>query len=99
MPHAWDGLEVEEEEPGCAFEVHAACICFLVGDLLHVGAANYRHPLQHVVPRVQRLRHEAQLQNQQEREHQRREPLDPRRADEIHEAPNDRSDQQTGIDC
>lgn len=102
MPHTGDRLEIEEKELGCALEVHDACIRFLAGNLLcgcHVGAADYRHPLQHVVPGVQRLRHEAKLQNEQQSEHQRSEPLDPCRADEIHEAPDDRSDQQTGIDC
>lgn len=101
MPHTGDGLEVKEEELGCALEVHGACIRFLTVNLLHVchvSATDYRHSLQHVVPGVQRLRHEAQLQNQEEREHQRSEPLDPCRADEIHEASDDRSDQQTGID-
>jgi len=85
-----------------AFEVNAAGVAFGVGELFDVGRGWGRggvwHASDHVVPWVEGLGHEGQFQDEQCGEEDGCEPLDPGIADEIDEAPQDRSDQQARVD-
>ena len=100
MSQARYRTDVEKRKIRRALELDRSRIPFLFGKLFKIDCPwdHYRHPGEHVRPRIKSFRHEDKLQSQQHSELDCREPLDPVGADEVYKAANDGSYQQTSVD-